>query len=79
MSVRARLTRSENNGDSRSAMHAEDVVPEEQASISSTNVGTGEALNVDRMREQIIISVNAEDRVRALLDELADYGSPRTG
>ena len=57
-------------------MDAEDVLSEEQAPISGAYIGTGEPLNVDRMREQIIIPVNTEGRVWAVLDELADDGSP---
>ena len=57
-------------------MDAEDVLSEEQASIGGANIGTGEALHVDRMGEQIIIPINAEGRMWAVLDELADDGSP---
>jgi hypothetical protein len=60
-------------------VEAEDVVPEEEASIGGTNIGTGEPLDVDRMREEIVIAVNAEGRVRTVLDELADDGSPGAG
>lgn len=65
-----------NQRDSRGAVDAEDILAEEQASIDSANVGAGEPLDLDRMGEQIIIAVNAEGRVGAILDEFADNGSP---
>lgn len=60
-------------------MNTEDIVPEEEASIGGTNVGTGESLDVDGMGEHVFISVNAKGRVRTVLDELANDGSPRAG
>ncbi len=60
-------------------MNTEDVVPEEKASIGGTNVGTGESLDVDGMGEHVFISINAEGRVWAFRDELANDGSPRAG
>lgn len=66
----------EDQRDSRAAMDAEDILAEEQASIDGANVGAGEPLNLDRMGEQVIVAVNAEGRVGAILDEFADNGSP---
>lgn len=66
----------EDQTDSRAAMDAEDILAEEQASIDGANVGAGEPLNLDRMGEQVIVAVNAEGRVGAILDEFADNGSP---
>jgi hypothetical protein len=58
---------------------AEDVVPEEEASIGGTNIGTGESLDMDGMGEHIIVPVNAEGRVWTIFDKLANDGSPRAG
>ena len=60
-------------------MNTEDVVPEEEASIGGTNIGTGESLDVNGMGEHVIIPVNAEGRVRTVFDELANDGSPKAG
>jgi len=60
-------------------MDAENVVPEEEASIGGTNIGTSESLDMDGMGEHIIISINAEGRVRTVFNKLANDGSPRAG